>query len=55
MSFCLEGIIDSCLGTDKAHGSVLIPVVLRNCYRSAESKLSTDRNHSSGTFKEITG
>ena len=32
-------------------GPVLIPVVLRNGYRPAESKLSPDGNHSSGTYK----
>jgi hypothetical protein len=30
---------------------VLIPVVLRNGCRPAESKLSPDGNHSSGTYK----
>ena len=30
---------------------VLIPVVLRNGYSPAESKLSPDCNHSSGTYK----
>jgi hypothetical protein len=32
-------------------GLVLIPVVLRNGCRPAESKLSPDGNHSSGTYK----
>ena len=32
-------------------GPVLIPVVLRNGCRTAESKLSPDGNHSSGTYK----
>ena len=32
-------------------GPVLIPVVLRNGCRPAESKLSPDGNHSSGTYK----
>ena len=31
-------------------GPVLIPVVLRNGYRPAESKLSPDGNHPSGTY-----
>ena len=32
-------------------GPVLIPVVLRNGCRPAESKLSPDGNHPSGTYK----
>ena len=34
-------------------GPVLIPVVLRNGSRPAESKLSPDGNHPSGTYKVI--